>query len=113
MAELEAKIRTFVNEAEKDEVERGYTTIFDFPSKFSGYLIGREGNKIREMQDQFDVEVKMLDEGKIEVQGPKQRLTPAKITSSANGRSMKMRSPMSSRSRHGFTDSLWAERDKT
>ncbi len=71
MADLEAKILAFIEEAEKDELERGYTTTFDFPTKFNGYLIGREGAKINELREQFDVDINMLDDGKIEVKGPK------------------------------------------
>jgi transcription antitermination factor NusA-like protein len=71
VADLEEKIRAFVEEAKQDELERGYTTTFDFPTKFNGYLIGREGTKIKELRDQFDVDIRMLDDGKIEVKGPK------------------------------------------
>lgn len=78
VADWEAKILAFVQAAEKDELERGYTTTFDFPTKFNGYLIGREGAKIKELRDQFDVDIKMLDEGKIEVKGPKAKADACK-----------------------------------
>ena len=68
---MEAKILAFVEEAKRDELERGYTTTFDFPVKFNGYLIGREGSRINEIRDQFDVDIKMIDDGKIEIRGPK------------------------------------------
>lgn len=71
VADVEAMILGFIEQAEKDELERGYTTTFDFPAKFNGYLIGREGANIKELRDQFDVDIRMLDDGRIEVKGPK------------------------------------------
>lgn len=78
VADLEAKILAFVEMANRDELERGYTTTFEFPAKFNGYLIGREGAKIKELRDQFDVDIKMLDDGKIEVKGPKAKADACK-----------------------------------
>lgn len=78
VSELEVKILAFIENAEKDELERGYTTTFEFPAKFNGYLIGREGSNIRELRDQFDVEIKMLDDGHIEVKGPKAKADACK-----------------------------------
>ena len=78
VAEMEANILAFVEEAQKDEHERGYTTVFDFPAKFNGYLIGREGARIKELRDQFDVDIKMMDDGKIEVRGPKAKADACK-----------------------------------
>jgi predicted PilT family ATPase len=78
VADLEAKILAFLEGAERDELERGYTTTFDFPAKFNGYLIGREGAKINEIRDQFDVDIKMLDDGKIEIKGPKAKADACK-----------------------------------
>jgi predicted PilT family ATPase len=78
VADLEARILAYLEMAEKDELERGYTTTFDFPAKFNGYLIGREGANIKELRDQFDVDIKMLDEGKIEVKGPKAKADACK-----------------------------------
>jgi predicted RNA-binding protein YlqC (UPF0109 family) len=78
VVDMEAKILAFVEEAKRDEVERGYTTTFDFPAKFNGYLIGREGAKIRELREQFDVEIQTLDDGKIEVKGPKAKADACK-----------------------------------
>jgi predicted PilT family ATPase len=78
VADMEAKILAFVEEAQKDELERGYTTVFDFPAKFNGYLIGREGARIKELRDQFDVDIKMMDDGKIEVRGPKAKADACK-----------------------------------
>ena len=78
VADLEAKIMAFVEMAEKEERERGYTTTFDFPAKYKGYLIGREGAKIKELQEQFDVDIKMLDDSKIEVKGPKAKADACK-----------------------------------
>lgn len=78
VADIEAKILEFIEMAERDELERGYTTTFDFPAKFNGYIIGREGANIKELRDQFDVDIKMLDDGKIELKGPKAKADACK-----------------------------------
>jgi len=78
VADLEALILEFIEMAEKDELERGYSTTFDFPAKFNGYLIGREGANIKELKDQFDVDIKLLDDGKIELKGPKAKTEACK-----------------------------------
>ncbi|KAL4739611.1 hypothetical protein BDV11DRAFT_187290 [Aspergillus similis] len=75
--ELAAKIGEFVVEQEKDDLERGYTTSFDFPKKFANFLIGKRGENINKLRDEFDVDIKVED-GKVEVKGPKAKADAAK-----------------------------------
>lgn len=70
VAELAAKLDAFVAEQEKDDLERGYTTSFDFPQKYANFLIGKRGESINKLRDEFDVDIK-VDNGKVEVKGPK------------------------------------------
>lgn len=70
VAELTAKLETFVVEQEKDDLERGYTVSFDFPQKFANFLIGKRGENINKLRDEFDVDIK-VENGKVEVKGPK------------------------------------------
>lgn len=57
LEDLKALVLAFVEQQEKEEVERGYTTSFQFPQKFVSQLVGREGNNINRMRDEFDVEI--------------------------------------------------------
>jgi transcription antitermination factor NusA-like protein len=75
--ELSRKVETFVVEQEKDDLERGYTTSFDFPQKFANLLIGRKGENINKLRDEFDVDINVED-GKVEVKGPKAKADAAK-----------------------------------
>ena len=65
------RIADFVAAEERDELERGYTTTFAFPQKFSNHLIGRRGENINKLRDEFDVEIQVRDGGNVEVKGPK------------------------------------------
>ena len=76
--DLRTKILAFLEEAERDELERGYTTTFDFPSKFNNYLIGKGGSNIRELRDRFDVEINTTDDGKVVLKGPKAKAETCK-----------------------------------
>ncbi|KAL4869085.1 hypothetical protein BDV12DRAFT_168567 [Aspergillus spectabilis] len=75
--ELASKIGEFIVEQEKDDLERGYTTTFDFPQKFANYLIGKRGENINKLRDEFDVDIK-VENGKVEVKGPKAKADAAK-----------------------------------
>ncbi|KAJ5943476.1 hypothetical protein N7516_003644 [Penicillium verrucosum] len=70
VAELVAKVEAFVVEQEKDDLERGYTTTFDFPQKYANFLIGKRGENINKLREEFDVDIK-VENGKVEVKGPK------------------------------------------
>ncbi|KKK21613.1 hypothetical protein ARAM_004131 [Aspergillus rambellii] len=75
--DLAAKLQAFVVEQEKDDLERGYTTLFDFPQKFANLLIGKRGENINKLRDEFDVDIK-VENGKVEVKGPKAKADAAK-----------------------------------
>jgi predicted PilT family ATPase len=75
--ELVSKIQEFVAEQERDDLERGYTTSFDFPQKFANFLIGRKGENINKLREEFDVDIK-VENGKVEVKGPKSKADAAK-----------------------------------
>ncbi|KAF4216212.1 hypothetical protein CNMCM8980_006576 [Aspergillus fumigatiaffinis] len=75
--ELVSKLQDFVVEQEKDDLERGYTISFDFPQKFANFLIGKRGENINKLREEFDVDIK-VDNGKVEVKGPKAKADAAK-----------------------------------
>ncbi|KAJ5899581.1 K Homology domain type 1 [Penicillium taxi] len=78
VAELVAKLGAFVVEQEKDDLERGYTTTFDFPQKFANFLIGKRGENINKLREEFDVDIK-VENGKVEVKGPKAKADAARM----------------------------------
>ena len=75
--ELVSKIESFIVQQEQDDLERGYTTTFDFPQKFAHFLIGRRGESINKLREEFDVDIK-VDNGKVEIRGPKAKADAAK-----------------------------------
>jgi transcription antitermination factor NusA-like protein len=75
--ELTAKILAFIEQEEKDELERGYTTSFDFPQKFANVLIGKRGENIRKLREEFDVDIQVND-GKVELKGPQAKANACK-----------------------------------
>lgn len=85
--ELASKILAFVAEQQRDDLERGYTTSFDFPQKFANFLIGRRGENINKLRDEFDVDIK-VENGKVEVKGPKAKADAAKIRIVALGKKL-------------------------
>ncbi|KAJ5221153.1 K Homology domain type 1 [Penicillium citrinum] len=75
--ELAAKLEAFVVEQEKDDLERGYTNTFDFPQKYANFLIGKRGENINKLREEFDVDIK-VENGKVEVKGPKAKADAAR-----------------------------------
>ena len=75
--DLVAKVLAFVEQEEKDELERGYTTTFDFPQKYANILIGKRGENIRTLREEFDVDIQVHD-GKVELKGPEAKANAAK-----------------------------------
>jgi len=67
--DLHAKILAFLEQEEKDELERGHITTFDFPQKFANFLIGKNGEKIKKLRNDYDVDIQVND-GKVELKGP-------------------------------------------
>lgn len=78
VAELFSKLEAFVVEQEKDDLERGYTTSFDFPQKYANFLIGKRGENINKLREEFDVDLK-VENGKVEVKGPKAKADAARM----------------------------------
>ena len=74
---LYANILQFIEQEEKDELERGYTTSFDFPQKFANYLIGKRGENIKKLREEFDVDIQVHD-GKVELKGPQAKANACK-----------------------------------
>ncbi|KAJ5832847.1 K Homology domain type 1 [Penicillium riverlandense] len=70
VGDLAKAVDAFVVEQEKDDLERGYTTSFDFPQKYANFLIGKRGENINKLREEFDVDIK-VENGKVEVKGPK------------------------------------------
>ncbi|MCJ1478369.1 hypothetical protein MMC13_007049 [Lambiella insularis] len=71
------KIRAFVEAEKQDELERGFTMSFDFPQKHANYLIGKKGENINKLREEFDVDIQVND-GKVELKGPKAKAEAAK-----------------------------------
>ncbi|MCJ1403798.1 hypothetical protein MMC11_007021 [Xylographa trunciseda] len=74
---LAEKVRAFVESEKQDELERGFTMSFDFPQKHANYLIGKRGENIKKLREEFDVEIQVND-GKVELKGPKAKAESAK-----------------------------------
>lgn len=85
--ELASKILAFVEQEKQDEIERGYTITFDYPQKFANYLIGKKGENIKKYREEFDVDIQVND-GKVEVKGPKAKAEAAKARIIALGKKM-------------------------
>ena len=77
VGDLISSLQEFVVQQEKDDLERGYTTSCDFPQKYANFLIGKRGENINKLRDEFDVDIK-VDSGKVEVKGPKAKADAAK-----------------------------------
>jgi polyribonucleotide nucleotidyltransferase len=75
--DLSAIIAAFIDQEKKDELERGFTTSFEYPHKLASHLIGKRGDNIKKLQDEFDVEINYT-EGKIELKGPKAKCDACK-----------------------------------
>ena len=75
--DLIQKILGFVEIEKQDELERGCTKSFDFPQKYANFLIGKKGENINNLREEFDVDIQVND-GKVEVKGPKAKAEAAK-----------------------------------
>ncbi|KAM0723580.1 hypothetical protein Q7P37_000567 [Cladosporium fusiforme] len=74
---LVQNLLAFIEQEKKDELERGFTLNFDFPQKFASHLIGRGGENINRLRDEFDVDIQM-NEGNCEIKGPEAKANAAK-----------------------------------
>lgn len=74
---LAEKMSAWVEQEKEDEKERGFTLSFDFPQKHANQLIGKQGARIKELREKFDVDIQVND-GKVELKGPKAKAEAAK-----------------------------------
>jgi polyribonucleotide nucleotidyltransferase len=77
LEDLHAKILAFIEQEEKDELERGFTMTFDFPQKYANYLIGKRGENINNLRQEFDVNIQVQD-GKVQLTGPQAKCNSCK-----------------------------------
>lgn len=78
IAALRTKIEEFLQEAEQDEKERGYTLTLPFPAQFNKNLIGKQGANIKALREKHDVEINTQENGKITIQGPQKKAEACK-----------------------------------
>ncbi|KAI9690922.1 MAG: hypothetical protein M1822_008542 [Bathelium mastoideum] len=76
-ADLQAKILQFIEQEKQNELERGYTTSCNFPQKFANILIGKKGDNINKLREEFDVDIQ-VSEGNVEIKGPKAKAEACK-----------------------------------
>lgn len=81
------KILSFVEVEKQDELERGSITSFDFPQKYANFLIGKKGENINNLREEFDVDIQVND-GRVEVKGPKAKAEAAKTKIVALGKKL-------------------------
>ncbi|CAN8098514.1 unnamed protein product [Discula destructiva] len=74
---LAQKIEEFVEQEKADEKERDFILEFDFPQQYANHLIGKQGSRIRELRDKFDVEIQ-VENGKVQLKGPKAKAATAR-----------------------------------
>jgi predicted PilT family ATPase len=82
---LASKVNAFIAQEVEDDKERGFTMSFDFPQKHANQLIGKNGTNIRELRQKFDVDIQ-VDNGKVELKGPKAKSEAAKSHITALGK---------------------------
>jgi phosphate starvation-inducible protein PhoH len=75
--DLNAKILSFLEQETADEAERGFKTQFDYPQKFANHLIGKRGENINRLREEFDVDIQVKD-GKVELTGPEKKCAACK-----------------------------------
>ncbi|KAF2149398.1 hypothetical protein K461DRAFT_45747 [Myriangium duriaei CBS 260.36] len=75
--DLVKNLLAFIEQEEKDELERGFTLDFDFPKEYANQLIGKGGSNIKKLRDEFDVDIQVND-GKVEIKGPEAKANACK-----------------------------------
>ena len=78
IAELRQRIEEFLQEAEQDEKERGYTTSFAFPAQYNKNLIGKQGGNIKTLREKHDVEIDTREDGQVTIKGPQKKAEACK-----------------------------------
>ena len=74
---LMQSLLAFIEQEKQDELERGFTLSFDFPQKFASHLIGKGGENINRLREEFDVDIQLQD-GKCEIKGPEAKANACK-----------------------------------
>jgi predicted PilT family ATPase len=74
---LGEKMAAWVEQEKEDEKERGFTMSFEFPQKHANQLIGKQGARVKELREKFDVDIQ-VDDGKVVLKGPKAKAEAAK-----------------------------------
>ncbi|EDN05381.1 conserved hypothetical protein [Histoplasma mississippiense (nom. inval.)] len=85
--ELSSEIEIFVLEQQKDDLERGYTLSFEFPQKYANILIGKRGENINNLREEFDVDIK-VENGIVEIRGPKVKANNCRARITALGKKL-------------------------
>jgi len=67
----------FIEQEKQDELERGFTLSFDFPQQYAQHLIGKRGENINRLREEFDVDIQ-LNDGKCEIKGPEAKANACK-----------------------------------
>lgn len=75
--DLVKSLLAFIEQEEKDELERGFTLNFDFPKEYANQLIGKSGSNIKKLREEFDVDIQVND-GKVEIKGPEAKANACK-----------------------------------
>ncbi|KAG9875780.1 hypothetical protein KCU94_g22690, partial [Aureobasidium melanogenum] len=84
---LVESLLAFIEQEKQDELERGFTLTFDFPQKFANILIGKKGENIRKLREEFDVDIQVND-GKVELKGPQAKANACKAHILALGKKL-------------------------
>lgn len=74
---LMQSLLAFIEQEKQDELERGFTLSFDFPQQHANHLIGRKGENINRLREEFDVDIQ-LNDGKCEIKGPEAKANACK-----------------------------------
>lgn len=84
---LYESLLAFIEQEKQDELERGFTLSFDFPQKFANMLIGKKGENIKKLREEFDVDIQVND-GKVEIKGPEAKANACKAHILAMGKKL-------------------------
>ncbi|KAF3761404.1 hypothetical protein M406DRAFT_353069 [Cryphonectria parasitica EP155] len=74
---LAEQVKAFVEQEKADEKERDFTLEFDFPQQYANHLIGKQGSRIKDLRDKFDVDIQ-VENGKVQLKGPKAKASAAR-----------------------------------
>lgn len=74
---LMQSLLAFIEQEKQDELERGFTLNFEFPQQYANHIIGRRGENINRLREEFDVDIQ-LGEGKCEIKGPEAKANACK-----------------------------------